>query len=299
VFDATREYLRAAGLPPGDAADLPSSPGAFSDGGLYKWEVAGPVGPEQASQLIAECARHGVFLNQITHTVGVMRMLDREIADLVTVTNEVERQLVLAVGPRSAYDISAQRLAPGAAAKASAYRLRGVEQVLRALADVERAVQLGVRGFLIFDEGLLWVLARMRTEGRIPADVRLKASSGMGVANAFHCRVVAELGADTINLQRDLDLGMIAAARQTVEVPFDLHTDNPPSTGGFMRLYEISEMVRVGAPVYLKAGNSLLELDDDALGERQVAAIARELAVQAETITRLAPSIRHSESRDL
>jgi hypothetical protein len=299
VFDEMREYLRAAGLPAVDAPDLPSSPLAFSDGGLYKWEVAGPVGAEQAAQLFAECGRHGVFLNQVTHTVGIMRMLDREITDLVAVAGEAERQLVLAVGPRSAYDISAQRLAPGAAAKASAYRLRGVEQVLRATADVERAVELGVRGFLIFDEGLLWLLVRLRSEGKLPAEVRFKASSGMGVANAFHCRVVADLGADTINLQRDLEIGMVAAARQAVELPFDLHTDNPPSTGGFMRLYEIPEFVRVGAPVYLKAGNSLLELDDEVLGERQVAAIARELAVQAETLGRLAPQIRHSTSRDL
>jgi hypothetical protein len=205
----------------------------------------------------------------------------------------------MAVGPRSGYDISAQRLAPGSAAKASAYRLRGVEQVIRAVADVERAVELGVRGFLIFDEGLLWLLARLRSENRLPADVRFKASSGMGVANPFHCKVVADLGADTINLQRDLEIGMVAAARQAVDIPFDLHTDNPPSTGGFIRTYEIPDLVRVGAPVYLKAGNSLLELDDEALGENQIAAIAREIAVQAETIARLAPELRHSESRDL
>jgi hypothetical protein len=299
VFEDSRDYLRENGLPADDAPELPSSPKAFSDGGAYKWEAAGPLDATRAAQLIADCERHGVFLNQITHTVGIMRLLDREIEELVALAAETERQLVLAVGPRSTYDISAQRLASGAAAHASAYRLRGVEQVLRAVADVERAVALGVRGFLVFDEGLLWLLARMRIEGRLPETIRFKASSGMGIANPFHCRAIADLGADTINLQRDLTVGMMAAARQIVDIPFDVHTDNPASTGGFIRVYEAPEVVRVGAPVYLKAGSSLLELDDDVLTERQVTAIAREIAVQAETITRFLPAVPQSVSRDL
>ena len=297
MFEKTRDYLRAASLPADDAPLLPASTRSFSDGGTYKWEVAGPIRAEHAAQLVEACGAFDVFLNQITNTSGIMRLLDREIADLVEFADSANRQVVLAVGPRSAYDISAQRLAAGAAAQASAYRLRGVEQVVRAVADVERAAALGVRGFLIFDEGLLWLLDRMRRDEKLPGGVRFKASSGMGVANPFHCRAVVELGADTINLQRDLELGMIAAARQMVDVPFDLHTDNPPSTGGFIRIYEAPEMIRVGAPVYLKAGNSTLEIDDEDLTEPQVAAMARELAVQGEMIARLVPNAEQSKSR--
>jgi hypothetical protein len=299
VFEASRTYLRANGLPSDDAPALPSSTASFADGGGYKWEVAAPVGPREAALLIERCDEHGVFLNQITQTVGVMRLLDREIVDLVQIARDADRQLVLAVGPRGTYDISAQRLAVGAAAQASAYRLRGVEQVLRAIEDVRRATDLGVNGFLIFDEGLLWLLAKMRRDGTLPETVRFKASSGMGIANPFHCRVIADLGADTINLQRDLELGMIAAARAAVDLPFDLHTDNPASTGGFIRLYEAPEMIRVGAPVYLKAGNSLLDTDDAAVTQAQIAGIAREIAVQSEAIVRHLPEARHSRQRDI
>jgi hypothetical protein len=299
VFDASRTYLRAKQLPADDAPTLPTSTASFSDGGTYKWEVAAPVGPQEAALLIERCEEHGVFLNQITQTVGVMRLLHQEIVDLVQIARDADRQLVLAVGPRGTYDVSAQRLATGAASQASAFRLRGVEQVLRAIEDVRRATDLGVNGFLIFDEGLLWLLAQMRADGTLPETVRFKASSGMGVANPFHCRVIADLGADTINLQRDLELGMIAAAREAVDLPFDLHTDNPASTGGFIRIYEAPEMVRVAAPVYLKAGNSLLDTDDAAVTEAQIAGIAHEIAVQSEAIARHLPEARQSRQREI
>jgi hypothetical protein len=298
VFEGSREYLRSLALPADDAPLLPTSAHRFGDGGWYRWEVAGWIDAEVAAQLFRACEGYGVFLNQLTHTAGIMRLLDREIGELVAVCEEAGRQLVLAVGPRSAYDISAQRLASSPAAQASAYRLRGVEQVVRAIADVERAVELGARGFLVFDEGLLWVLHRMRTDGKLPASLRFKASSGLGVSNPFHCRAVADLGADSINLQRDLELGMIAAARLAVRIPFDLHTDNPPSTGGFVRMYEAPEMIRVAAPVYLKAGGSVTGVDDERITSDQVALVARELAAQQETITRLAPELVQSVTRD-
>ena len=37
----------------------------------------------------------------------------------------------------------------------------------------------------------------------------------------------------------------------------DLHTENPKSTGGFIRHYEVPDFIRVAAPVYLKTGGSV------------------------------------------
>jgi hypothetical protein len=37
----------------------------------------------------------------------------------------------------------------------------------------------------------------------------------------------------------------------------DIHTENPASTGGFIRHYEVPEMIRVTAPLYLKTGGSV------------------------------------------
>lgn len=298
MLDEARRMLERLGLPGGDLAALPDSPLRFPDGGQYKWEVAGAVSAANAEALIAGASEVGVHLSQVTHTEGIMRLTDREIRDLVNVVGDADRQLMMAVGPRGVWDIGGQRMAASPAATVSAYRLRGTEQLVRAVEDVRRALELGVRGFLVFDEGLLLVLGQLRAAGEIPAGVRLKASSNMGVANPAHCRAVRDLGADSINLQRDLDLAMIAAARAAVDTPFDLHTDNPQATGGFVRTYEIPEMIRIAAPLYLKTGNAAQRTFDAPLGPGEIAGMVHQMAVEAETIARHAPELVPSRVRE-
>jgi hypothetical protein len=50
---------------------------------------------------------------------------------------------------------------------------------------------------------------------------------------------------------------MLSAVRQAIDIPIDIHTENPQSSGGFIRHYETPEMVRVAAPIYLKTGGSV------------------------------------------
>ena len=50
---------------------------------------------------------------------------------------------------------------------------------------------------------------------------------------------------------------MLAAMRQAIDIPIDIHTENPESSGGFIRHYEVPEMIRVAAPIYLKTGGSV------------------------------------------
>ena len=139
------------------------------------------------------------------------------------------------------------------------YRLRGQEQVVRAIEDVKRAARLGCRGFLVYDEGALYVLGKMRAAGEIPEDCHFKLSAHMGLGNPSAAKLVEEIGADSINPVRDIQLQMMAAMRQAVDCPLDLHTENPKSTGGFIRHYEVPEMIRVAAPIYLKTGGSVAQ----------------------------------------
>lgn len=295
LFGESRRMLEAIGVPGGDPAPAPDSPHAFADGGHYKWELAGAVDAAAVSALIERLDAVEPRIDQFTHTEGIMRLTDAEITELVDACAGVGRQLVMAAGPRGVYDIGGQHLAPSAAAKASAYRIRGAEGLVRAVEDVRRAVDLGVRGFLCFDEGLFWSLARLREAGELPEGVRLKASSNMGVANPAHAKAIADLGADSINLQRDLDIPMLAAARAVTAVPFDLHTDNPVATGGFLRLYDIPDFIRVAAPVYLKTGNAAQVVFDAPLGPKELDGICRQLMVEAEMIARHVPELSHSD----
>lgn len=297
MFEKTRSFLVDHGLPPGDDYRLPDSPHCFPDGGHYKIEAATVNTLPAAEALLAALRADGVGLDQITHTSGIMRLLDRQIREWVKLTAEAGVQLVMAVGPRGTYDTGAQKFAGSIAAHAAGYRLRGMEQVLRAVEDVRRAVGLGVRGILVFDEGLLWLLSAMRRSGELPPDLRLKASAALGVSNPIHCRVIAELGADSINLQRDLELPMIAAVRAATAVPLDIHSDNPPASGGFIRTYEVPEIVRVAAPVYIKSGNSAVDEHDVAMSPEQARRMAEQIACVVETIRRHRPQAVQSRHR--
>jgi hypothetical protein len=66
--------------------------------------------------------------------------------------------------------------------------------------------------------------------------------------------VLADLGASTLNLPPDLSLAQIAAIRAAVDLPIDFYVEAPDTLGGFVRLHEIPELIRVAAPVYVKFG---------------------------------------------
>jgi hypothetical protein len=287
--------LESLGLSGGDPAVAPASTARFADGGSYKWEVAGALTAASVDRLVELLAQHDVRLHQVTNTVGTMRYLDSEISALVQSCARHEVQLRMAVGPRGVFDTGGQKLASGSVAAASAYRLRGSDALAQGLDDVLHAVSLGVLGFLVFDEGLLVVLDELRTAGSIP-DIRLKASSNMGANNPAHARMLGRLGADSVNMQRDLDVRMLAAVRAATAVPLDLHTDNPSQTGGFVRGYEVPDMVRVAAPVYLKTGNAAQNFSDAAPSEGELVAIAHQLLLDAQLLRRLYPDAQPSNT---
>jgi hypothetical protein len=47
-------------------------------------------------------------------------------------------------------------------------------------------------------------------------------------------------------------LAQIAAIRQAVDVPVDVYVEGPDDFGSPVRYYEIPDLVRVAAPIYLK-----------------------------------------------
>src|ERR1700694_4572335 len=73
-------------------------------------------------------------------------------------------------------------------------------------------------------------------------------------ANPAAAGVFAQLGASTLNLPTDLTLPQIAAVRAAVALPLDLYVEAPDNIGGFVRLHEIPEIIRIAAPVYVKFG---------------------------------------------
>ena len=58
----------------------------------------------------------------------------------------------------------------------------------------------------------------------------------------------------TLRGGESLTLPQIAAIRAAVDVPLDIYIEAPDNLGGFIRMHEIPEIIRVASPVYLKFG---------------------------------------------
>jgi len=251
----TREFLESIGQPGGDLYDLPTSEKRFPDGGQYRFEVPGIQGPGPMKSLLEQLDEYGIQIHRVTQTKGIMFLTDDEIKQMVALAEKYHVQLILACGPRATTDTSASvKTEEG---QRMGYRLRGQEQIVRGIEEIKRGARLGVRGFLIYDEGLLYALNEARKAGYIPADCHFKISAHSGHGNPCSAHVLETLGADSINPIRDIQIQMLGAMRAAIDCPIDLHTENPKSSGGFIRHYEVPEFIRVAAPVYLKTGGSV------------------------------------------
>ncbi|HHU08044.1 MAG TPA: peptidase [Clostridiaceae bacterium] len=251
----TRDFLEKIGLPRGDNYDLPTSDKRFSDNSQYRFEVPGIQGPAAMQALLEELDRLGVYIHRVTQTKGIMSLSDEDISKMVELEHKWQVNLLLAIGPRATTDTSASVNTPEG--QRMGYRLRGQEQIVRAVEDVKRAARLGCRGFLVYDEGCLWVLNEFRKAGEIPSDCEFKVSAHTGFGNPCSAKLLESIGANSVNPVRDIQLQMLSAMRQTINIPIDIHTENPASSGGFIRHYEVPEMIRVAAPLYLKTGGSV------------------------------------------
>lgn len=293
-FDQTRRQLARLGLPDGDPQLTPDSDAVFADGGHFRIEVPTVNSVEAAERLLRESRRRGFTVNRITETRGMYRHTAREIGEYVALGEEFGAEVLMSVGPRATNDIGAGVQTPEGAR--IGYRLRGQEQIVRAVEDVKRGIGLGVRGFVVYDEGLLWVLGRLRTAGELPAGIHLKVSAHCGQGNPASAQMLEMLGANSFNPVRDLTLPMIAALRQAVTVPLDLHVDNPRTSGGFIRTYEAPDIVRVAAPVYLKTGNSALDGHGVSPSPAQLDDILRQVELVTEFVGRHHPGARQSRA---
>jgi hypothetical protein len=171
---------------------------------------------------------------------------------MARVAADARVEVSLFTRPNAGWGVSAMARSPaGAVVAATAH---GQEQVVACLDDARRAATHGFRSVLIADLGVLSAFVTIREAGGLPPDMQAKISVLLPAANAAAARVLERLGASTINLPTDLSLAQIAAIRAAVDCPLDVYVEAPDSLGGFVRLHEIPELIRVAAPVYVKFG---------------------------------------------
>lgn len=249
------DHLSGLGLPPSDVTAEWSdgiSEKRFTDGAQYRVEMPSVEGPRVLEAVLAEASTRGVSLHRVSQGSGIMLLTDAEIEEMCAMAREAGLELSLFVGPRAGWDTGAAFSSE--AGKVIGAGLRGQDQLAYAIEDVLRGVELGLRGVLVADLGLLWVLRDLRSQGDLPKDLVLKVSVQLAAANAAALRAMEQLGADTYNTPTDLSVDQLAAMRQAVDIPLDVYVEVPDDFGGFVRHYEIPQLVRRISPVYLKFG---------------------------------------------
>ncbi len=247
-----RALLHELGLPEGDRHDLPTSTASFPDGAHYRVEIPSVEGPAAFRAVIEAAEGSGIPIHRVSQGSGIMLLSDAEIGEMVQLGHRHGIEVCLFVGPRSPWEGTAQALTPDG--KLFGWRHMGMDQLVYAFSDVERAVQLGVRSVLIADEGLLWLINQARQRDMLPRDLVVKASALLGAANPLGTKLLVDNGLNTINVASDISLARLAALRQVISIAIDLYIESPDGLGGFTRYHEIAEIIRVAAPIYLKFG---------------------------------------------
>jgi hypothetical protein len=216
-------------------------------------EIPSVEGPEALAAVLKESTRLDVPVHRVSQGSGVWMLGDDEITEMVEATAERDIELCLFTGPRGTWDIGGSTRTDS---RGGGLRARGHDAVAGCVEDAVRATELGVRCLLVADEGVLWTLHRARSRGLLPAGTTLKVSALIGPVNPAAYAVYERLGADSLNVPSDLTLDHLTEIRRVSGAPMDMYVEAPDDLGGYIRMYEIAELIRRGAPLYLKFGLS-------------------------------------------
>jgi hypothetical protein len=243
-------FLRDLGFGPAGDASVPTSAKRFPDGAQYRVEIPSVEGPACLAAVVEEGRRLGVTVHRASQGSGVFLHTDLELDEMAQIAASAPLEVSLFARPSAGWVISPTARAHGGFA-ASAFGLEGVAAQLE---DCVRAAEHGFRSVLIGDVGVLDLFGRARASGLLPADMQAKVSVMLPASNPASAALFERLGASTINLPTDLSLAQIAAIRAVVDIPLDVYIESPDNLGGYLRYHELSELVRVASPIYLKFG---------------------------------------------
>ena len=222
----------------------------FADGLRYRFEIPSVEGPRVLAAVLEEAERRSVPIRRVSQGSGVMMLTDGEIREMSALGSDAGVEVSLFLGPRGAWDTGGQSLATAAAGGVA----RGRAGIEDSIAEVRRGLALGIRSFLVADLGVLGELGELRRRGELPASLVLKTSVLLPCANPATARTLEGLGATTINVATDLSAMELGELRTACTAPLDVYVEVPDDQGGFVRYYEVPEIVRLAAPVYVKLG---------------------------------------------
>lgn len=251
-----RAWLKSHGYPYSDNVELRASPLRFPDGGNFAVEIPVINTLDVLKGTVAALKEEGIPCTRFNETHGSILLSDSEIREMLSLCAESGYGIAFSIGPRPEYDRKAA-FYRGKFGLEQGRRVNNNDAIANSVEEVLRLVDLGCRGVIVYDMGVMRILSEMRESGNLPQDLFFKASSHCIVSNPVTAKIWEELGVDSVTVLHDVDLVVLQEMRRMtngliLDVPIDVYDDK----GGFIRYNEIPEIVQVAAPVILKMGAS-------------------------------------------
>ena len=247
-----REFMESMEIPGRDLWELPSSTKTFPDGAHWRIEISGVEHASTMETMIDEARKRKINIHRVIATVSGSTYCDfEELKAMAQMARDEKIEVIMAVGHRKAWDVGSKEMSNWEGAMWGV-RLRGSDNISYWLADMIRNIEAGIRGFLVYDEGVLSIVTRMREEGFIPKETVVKFSVFAGYCSAAGARLIESIGANTFNPLSDVSLPILASIRKAVNIPLDVYISTIDSMGGEFRVYDAPEIARVASPCYFK-----------------------------------------------
>ncbi len=252
ILKEIQNFMEKEGIPGRDAHDLPNSNKTFPDGAHFRIEIAGVERPSTMEAMIDEANKRNMVVHRAIAAVGGSTYCDfAELKAMAGMAKEAGIEVIMTVGHRKGWDPSSKEISTPEGCM-QGFRLRGSDHISYHIADIMRNIEAGFRGFLVYDEGVLYLLNKMRAEGMIPPETIFKFSVFGGYCSAAGAKVVASMGINSLNPASDVSLPILGSIRKAVDIPLDVYVIIVDSFGGMFRAYETPEIARVASPCYFK-----------------------------------------------
>jgi hypothetical protein len=252
VLQTIRDFMEKEGIPGRDAHELPTSPKTFPDGANFRIEIAGVERASTMEAMIDEARKRDVVIHRCIAAVGGSTYCDfQELKDMARLAREEKIEMIMTGGHRKGWDPGAKESATSEGCL-QGFRLRGSDNISYHIADIMRNIAAGHRGFLVYDEGVLFILNKMRTAGLIPAETIFKFSVFGGYCSAAGAKVIESMGANSMNPISDVSVPILGSIRKAVDFPLDVYMIIVDAFGGMFRAYEAPDIARVASPCYFK-----------------------------------------------
>lgn len=231
---------------------LTASDARFADGAHFRIEIPSVENPDALRAVVEEARERKVPIHRASQGSGAMLLSNDDLKVMARIGADEGLEVNLFVGPREEYGVGGAVRSPDGLLLSG--RLRGFHQLRYALEDIQRAVDAGIRGFLIADTGLMEVLAAMVRSKELPPNIVWKISAVLAPSNPVTFRQLVAMGGTTVNVPSDVTLAELAEIRSLSDAPIDLYLESPDSLGGVVRGHELAEIALVAAPLYAKFG---------------------------------------------